>query len=103
MYLNQETCLTETAVAEVLNFYKFKDRVTDLAETKYDWSNTFGQEYEMNSITSAFYDSLSAYFSIAVEDLGGGTSDVSIFEIQKAVFEVKSTNEDKFLSGEDRT
>lgn len=38
---------------------------------------------------------------IAVFDLGGGTFDVSILEIQKGVFEVKSTNGDTFLGGED--
>lgn len=41
------------------------------------------------------------YFRIAVYDLGGGTFDVSILEIQKGVFEVKSTNGDTFLGGED--
>ena len=34
-------------------------------------------------------------------DLGGGTFDVSILEMQKGVFEVKSTNGDTFLGGED--
>ena len=38
---------------------------------------------------------------IAVYDLGGGTFDVSILEIQKGVFEVKSTNGDTMLGGED--
>lgn len=38
---------------------------------------------------------------IAVYDLGGGTFDVSILEIQSNVFEVKSTNGDTFLGGED--
>ncbi|UYV81434.1 HSPA9 [Cordylochernes scorpioides] len=38
---------------------------------------------------------------IAVFDLGGGTFDVSILEIEKGVFEVKSTNGDTFLGGED--
>ncbi|EHB06094.1 Stress-70 protein, mitochondrial [Heterocephalus glaber] len=38
---------------------------------------------------------------IAVYDLGGGTFDISILEIQKRVFEVKSTNGDTFLGGED--
>ncbi|CAJ0938812.1 unnamed protein product, partial [Mesorhabditis belari] len=38
---------------------------------------------------------------IAVYDLGGGTFDVSILEVQKGVFEVKSTNGDTFLGGED--
>lgn len=41
------------------------------------------------------------FFSIAVYDLGGGTFDVSILEIQKGVFEVKSTNGDTHLGGED--
>ena len=34
-------------------------------------------------------------------DLGGGTFDISILEIQKGVFEVRSTNGDTFLGGED--
>ncbi len=34
-------------------------------------------------------------------DLGGGTFDISILEIQKGVFEVKSTNGNTFLGGED--
>lgn len=38
---------------------------------------------------------------IAVYDLGGGTFDVSVLEIQKGVFEVKSTNGDTLLGGED--
>src|SRR3546814_10599462 len=39
--------------------------------------------------------------SIAVYDLGGGTFDISILEIGDGVFEVKSTNGDTFLGGED--
>ena len=38
---------------------------------------------------------------IAVYDLGGGTFDISILEMQKGVFEVKATNGDTFLGGED--
>ena len=38
---------------------------------------------------------------VAVYDLGGGTFDISILEIQKGVFEVKSTNGDTHLGGED--
>ena len=38
---------------------------------------------------------------IAVYDLGGGTFDVSILEIGEGVFEVKSTNGDTFLGGDD--
>ncbi|MFH1020390.1 MAG: Hsp70 family protein, partial [Pseudomonadota bacterium] len=38
---------------------------------------------------------------IAVFDLGGGTFDVSVLEIGDGVFEVKSTNGDTFLGGED--
>src|SRR6218665_637387 len=41
------------------------------------------------------------FYSIAVYDLGGGTFDISILEIQKGVFEVKSTNGDTLLGGED--
>jgi len=39
--------------------------------------------------------------TVAVYDLGGGTFDVSILEIGDCVFEVKSTNGDTFLGGED--
>jgi len=42
-----------------------------------------------------------AQSKIAVYDLGGGTFDVSILEIGDGVFEVKSTNGDTFLGGED--
>ena len=38
---------------------------------------------------------------IAVYDLGGGTFDISILEIQGGVFEVRATNGDTFLGGED--
>lgn len=38
---------------------------------------------------------------VAVYDLGGGTFDISILEIQNGVFEVKSTNGDTHLGGED--
>ena len=39
--------------------------------------------------------------TIAVYDLGGGTFDISILEISDGLFEVKSTNGDTFLGGED--
>ncbi|WP_370242076.1 molecular chaperone DnaK [Pararhodobacter marinus] len=39
--------------------------------------------------------------TIAVYDLGGGTSDITILEIDDGLFEVKSTNGDTFLGGED--
>jgi molecular chaperone DnaK len=39
--------------------------------------------------------------TIAVYDLGGGTFDISILEISSGVFEVKATNGDTFLGGED--
>src|SRR6202030_4784568 len=38
---------------------------------------------------------------VAVYDLGGGTFDISILELGDGVFEVKSTNGDTFLGGED--
>lgn len=38
---------------------------------------------------------------VAVYDLGGGTFDISILEMQAGVFEVRSTNGDTFLGGED--
>ena len=43
----------------------------------------------------------SAVEKIAVYDLGGGTFDISILELNKGVFEVKATNGDTFLGGED--
>ncbi len=43
----------------------------------------------------------SATEKIAVYDLGGGTFDISILELNAGVFEVKSTNGDTFLGGED--
>ena len=46
-------------------------------------------------------DKKGASSTIAVYDLGGGTFDVSILEIGDGVFEVKSTNGDTFLGGED--
>ena len=39
--------------------------------------------------------------TIAVYDLGGGTFDISVMEIDEGLFEVKSTNGDTFLGGED--
>ena len=39
--------------------------------------------------------------TIAVYDLGGGTFDVTILEIDDGLFEVKSTNGDTYLGGED--
>src|SRR5213078_814584 len=39
--------------------------------------------------------------TIAVYDLGGGTFDISVLEIGDGVFEVKATNGDTFLGGED--
>jgi molecular chaperone DnaK len=46
-------------------------------------------------------DKKDAAKTIAVYDLGGGTFDISILEIGEGVFEVKSTNGDTFLGGED--
>ncbi len=42
-----------------------------------------------------------SYASIAVYDLGGGTFDISILQMQSGVFEVRATNGDTFLGGED--
>lgn len=39
--------------------------------------------------------------TVAVFDLGGGTFDISILEIAQGVFEVKATNGDTSLGGED--
>ncbi|MGB8648995.1 MAG: molecular chaperone DnaK [Anaerolineae bacterium] len=41
------------------------------------------------------------YEKIAVYDLGGGTYDISVLELGEGVFEVKSTNGDTFLGGDD--
>jgi molecular chaperone HscA len=42
-----------------------------------------------------------SHHKIAVYDLGGGTFDISILEIQQGIFEVLSTNGDTFLGGDD--
>ncbi|KAG8193911.1 hypothetical protein JTE90_011466 [Oedothorax gibbosus] len=47
------------------------------------------------------YDKIKIVFRSCCYDLGGGTFDISVLEIQKGVFEVKSTNGDTFLGGED--
>ena len=60
--------------------------------------NPFQPPYRCSSSFNPFQPPLS---SIAVYDLGGGTFDISVLEIQKGVFEVKSTNGDTFLGGED--
>ena len=60
--------------------------------------NPFQPPYRCSSSFNPFPPPLS---SIAVYDLGGGTFDISVLEIQKGVFEVKSTNGDTFLGGED--
>lgn len=54
-----------------------------------------------NTSISFLYQQFLCIFSIAVYDLGGGTFDISILEIQKGVFEVKATNGDTYLGGED--
>ena len=46
-------------------------------------------------------DKKKEFKTIAVYDLGGGTFDISVLEIGDGVFEVKSTNGDTFLGGED--
>lgn len=56
---------------------------------------------EPTAAALAFGMEKSADQLIAVYDLGGGTFDVSVLEIQKGVFEVKSTNGDTYLGGED--
>ena len=59
-------------------------------------------ERSMCSLVSDYVDRLLiSDCRIAVYDLGGGTFDISILEIQKGVFEVKSTNGDTLLGGED--
>ncbi|KAJ6310315.1 hypothetical protein OIU76_015112 [Salix suchowensis] len=58
------------------------------------WVEANGQQYSPSQI-GAFKG------LIAVFDLGGGTFDVSILEISNGVFEVKATNGDTFLGGED--
>lgn len=50
---------------------------------------------------TTLYDNVQHSFRIAVYDLGGGTFDISILELQKGVFEVRSTNGDTLLGGED--
>lgn len=53
------------------------------------------------ALAYGFRDSGDKISKVAVFDLGGGTFDVSILEIGAGVFEVKSTNGDTFLGGDD--
>ena len=57
--------------------------------------------YEPTAAALAYGMDKKASGTIAVYDLGGGTFDISILEIGDGVFEVKSTNGDTFLGGED--
>src|ERR1700754_596482 len=56
---------------------------------------------EPNAAALAFGLDKKGSGKIAVYDLGGGTFDISILEVGDGVFEVKSTNGDTFLGGED--
>ena len=64
------------------------------------WVEAKGEKYSPAQISAFVLDKKGGQ-KIAVYDLGGGTFDVSILEIGDGVFEVKSTNGDTFLGGED--
>lgn len=53
-------------------YKKFKDRVTELAESKFEWSKSFDIDYELNSFTSAFYDAVVLYAIAVNETLEAG-------------------------------
>jgi len=60
-----------------------------------------GKNVLKDEVKKSFKDKHKADRMIAVYDLGGGTFDVSILELRDGVFDVKSTNGDTFLGGED--
>ena len=60
-----------------------------------------GKNVLKDEIKKSFKDKHKSDRMIAVFDLGGGTFDVSILELRDGVFDVKSTNGDTYLGGED--
>jgi molecular chaperone DnaK len=60
-----------------------------------------GKDTLKEQTNKSFKDKKNADRMIAVFDLGGGTFDISILELRDGVFDVKSTNGDTYLGGED--
>lgn len=60
-----------------------------------------GKDVLREDLEKSFRDKKKADRMIAVFDLGGGTFDISILELKDGVFDVKSTNGDTYLGGED--
>lgn len=60
-----------------------------------------GKNVMRESLKKSFKERKSADRMIAVFDLGGGTFDVSILELRDGIFDVKATNGDTYLGGED--
>src|SRR5207244_564067 len=65
------------------------------------WLEVFRNINEPTAAALAYGMEKKGTGTIAVYDLGGGTFDISVLEIGDGVFEVKSTNGDTFLGGED--
>ncbi len=60
-----------------------------------------GKDVLKEQVEKSFRDKKKADRMIAVFDLGGGTFDISILELKDGIFDVKSTNGDTYLGGED--
>ena len=60
-----------------------------------------GKDVLRESVNKSFKDKKRADRMIVVFDLGGGTFDVSILELRDGIFDVKATNGDTYLGGED--
>lgn len=60
-----------------------------------------GKDVLKENIDKSFSEKKKADRMIAVFDLGGGTFDISILELKDGIFDVKSTNGDTYLGGED--
>ncbi|PIK62554.1 putative stress-70 protein, mitochondrial [Apostichopus japonicus] len=96
--------ITETSRSNVIHFIFFMElnvRGLQKMQDKISGLNVLRVINEPTAAALAYGMDKSDDRIIAVYDLGGGTFDISVLEIQKGVFEVKSTNGDTFLGGED--
>ncbi len=97
-YLGEEV---EDAVITVPAYFDDSQRQATQDAGKIAGLNVLRIINEPTAAALAYGLSNSENKTIAVFDLGGGTFDISILEISNGVFEVKSTNGDTFLGGED--